>query len=213
LTRLTIERETKETRIRCEVRRGTGQAKVVFEGVLAGSEPAPFAKGEAEGVEHVPFAPLGGRVAFAKHMIGTLAKWSGFDIDLHVVAKDGLEHHAIEDAAIVLGRAFRQGIDTGAIQRTADVTLPMDDALVLVALDLVERPFYEGRLPDPLFEHVLRSMATEGGFTLHVVRLRGRDPHHIVEAAFKGLALCLDRATQPRGARLSTKGGVELRGA
>lgn len=208
---MAIERETKETRIRCDVRRGTGTAKVVFEGILSGSEPRTFTKGEAEGVEHVPFSPPGGREAFARHMIGTLAKWSGYDIDLHVVAKDGLEHHAIEDAAIALGRALRAGIDVGSIQRTADVTLPMDDALVLVALDLVERPFYEGRLPDPLFEHVLRSLATEGGFTLHVVRLRGRDPHHIVEAAFKGLALCLDRATQPRAERLSTKGAVELR--
>jgi imidazoleglycerol-phosphate dehydratase len=87
----------------------------------------------------------------------------------------------------------------------------MDDALVLVALDLVERPYYEGPLPDPLMDHVMRSLATEGGFTLHVVTLRGRDPHHIVEAAFKGLALCFGRATAPRGNRLSTKGSVEYR--
>ncbi|HUR70115.1 MAG TPA: imidazoleglycerol-phosphate dehydratase [Candidatus Thermoplasmatota archaeon] len=146
-------------------------------------------------------------------MFETLAKWSGYDIDLHVESKDKLEHHAVEDAAIVLGQAFRAAIDTGAIERTASVTLPMDDALVLVALDLVERPYYEGPLPDPMMDHVLRSLATEGRFTLHVVTLRGRDPHHIVEAAFKGLALCLARATQPRADRLSTKGGVELRGA
>ncbi|HEX2022016.1 MAG TPA: imidazoleglycerol-phosphate dehydratase [Candidatus Thermoplasmatota archaeon] len=144
-------------------------------------------------------------------MIETLAKWSGYDVDLRVVSKDGLQHHAVEDAAIVLGRALRAAIDVGAIARTAHVVLPMDDALVLVALDLVERPYYEGPLPDPLMDHVLRSLATEGGFTLHVQVLRGRDPHHVVEAAFKGFALCLDRATQPRAERLSTKGAVDVR--
>lgn len=191
-----MERETKETRIVGDVRRGSGKASIAFEGVHHGSEPGAG----------------GARTTFAKHMLETLAKWSGYDVDLHVVSKDGLEHHAIEDAAIVLGRALRAGIDTGAIQRTASVTLPMDDALVLVALDLVERPYYEGPLPDPLMDHVLRSLATEGGFTLHVVTLRGRDPHHIVEAAFKGLALCLDQATRPRDERLSTKGEVRLEG-
>lgn len=191
-----MERETKETRIRCTVQRGTGGALVRFEGIVHGSEPGGAA----------------GRTVFATHMFETLAKWSGYDIHLDVTAKDGLEHHAIEDAAIVLGQAFRAVIDTGAIERTASVTLPMDDALVMVALDLVERPYYEGPLPDPLMDHVLRSLATEGRFTLHVTTLRGRDPHHIVEAAFKGLALCLARATVPRGSRLSTKGGVETKG-
>jgi imidazoleglycerol-phosphate dehydratase len=195
-----VERETKETRIRCAVKRGTGHANVLFDGLVGGSEPG-----------HAPVQGPSGRAAFARHMIETLAKWSGYDVDLHVVAKDGLEHHAIEDAAIALGTAFRQAIDTGSIERTAHVVMPMDDALVLVALDLVERPYYEGPLPDPLMDHVMRSLATEGRFTLHVQTLRGRDPHHVVEAAFKGLALCLERATRPRGERLSTKGAVEVR--
>jgi imidazoleglycerol-phosphate dehydratase len=188
-----IERETKETRVRCAVQKGSGKASVVFEGIAPGSEPGGRS----------------GNAVFAQHMLETLAKWSGYDVDLHVTAKDKLEHHAIEDAAIALGKALRAAIDTGAIQRTASVTMPMDDALVLVALDLVARPYYEGPLPDPLMDHVLRSLATEGGFTLHVLTLRGRDPHHIVEAAFKGLALCLARATEPRAGRLSTKGAVE----
>lgn len=189
-----IERETKETKIRCLVKRGKGNAVVLFEGVIDASEPG---------------GGKGGRALFAKHMLETLAKWSGFDVDLHVVAKDHLEHHAVEDAAIALGQALREAIDVGGIERTANVVMPMDDALVLVALDLVERPYYEGPLPDPLMDHVMRSIATEGGFTLHVQTLRGRDPHHVVEAAFKGLALCLDRATRPRAERLSTKGAVE----
>lgn len=190
-----MERETKETRIRCAVKRGTGAARVSFSGVAPGSEP-----GAGEG-----------RLVFAKHMFETLATWSGFDVELQVESMDRLEHHAVEDAAIALGTAFRQAIDTGAIDRTAHVVMPMDDALVLVALDLVERPYYEGPLPDPMMDHVLRSLATEGRFTLHVQTLRGKDPHHVVEAAFKGLALCLARATQARGERLSTKGAVEVR--
>ena len=192
-----MERETKETLVRCRIQRGAGDVLVYFEGIQQGSEPGA--------------APAGGRVAFAKHMLETLAKWSGYSVDLHVVSKDGLEHHAIEDAAIVFGRTLRESIDVGAVERTAHVVMPMDDALVLVALDLVERPYYEGPLPDPLMDHVMRSLATEGGFTLHVQTLRGRDPHHVVEAAFKGLALCLDRATRARGERLSTKGAVEVR--
>lgn len=200
-----MERETKETRIRCSVKKGTGQARVAFEGIVGGSEPLSHGASP-------PSAPhASGRAVFAKHMLETLAKWSGYDVDLHVVAKDGLEHHAIEDAAIALGQAFRAAIDTGSIERTAHVAMPMDDALVLIALDLVERPYYEGPLPDPLMDHVLRSLATEGRFTLHVQTLRGRDPHHVVEAAFKGLALCLERATRPRAERLSTKGAVEVR--
>lgn len=190
-----MERETKETLVRCAIQKGSGKASVVFDAIVPGSEPASAA----------------GQAVFAKHMLETLAKWSGFDIDLHVTSKDGLQHHAIEDAAIVLGRCLRAAIDTGAVARTADVTMPMDDALVHVALDLVERPYYEGPLPDPLMDHVMRSLATEGGFTLHVVTLRGRDPHHVVEAAFKGLALCLARATLPRAERLSTKGAAETR--
>lgn len=192
-----MERETKETLVRCNVKRGEGNVLVYFEGIKEGSEPGA--------------APPGGRVAFAKHMLETVAKWSGYSVDLHVVSKDGLEHHAIEDAAIVFGKTLRETIDVAAIERTAHVVMPMDDALVLVAIDMVERPYYEGPLPDPLMDHVLRSIATEGGFTLHVQTLRGRDPHHIVEAAFKGFALCLDRATRARTTRLSTKGGVEVR--
>ena len=190
-----IERETKETRVRAAVKKGSGAASIRFEGVAPGSEPG--ATGE-------------GRLVFAQHMYETLAKWSGFDIDLQVTSKDRLEHHAVEDAAIVLGKGLRAAIDVGSVQRTAHVVMPMDDALVLVALDLVERPYYEGPLPDPLMDHVMRSLATEGGFTLHVQVLRGRDPHHVVEAAFKGLALCLAKATRGRSERLSTKGAVDV---
>jgi len=175
-----LKRETKETRIRMRLERGTGRARVA--------------------IPH----------AFTRHMFETFAKWSGFDLDLEVESLDGIEHHAIEDAAIVLGRAFRQAIDTGKIERVGHAYVPMDDALVMAAVDLVERPYYHGSLPDPMMDHVMRSFATEGGLTLHVVVLHGRDEHHIVEAAFKAVATALRHATQPRGERLSTKGEVRL---
>lgn len=193
-----LERETKETRVRASVHRtGKGEARIELKGASAGSEP-----GES---------PLkSGRVAFAEHMFATMAKWSGFDLALLAESKDHLEHHLIEDAAITLARAIRKEVDVAKIERVGHAVIPMDDALVMVALDLVERPYYEGPLPDALMDHVMRSIATEAGLTLHVQVLRGRDPHHVIEAAFKALAVALRRATEPRAERLSTKGAVHL---
>ncbi|MHB8634019.1 MAG: imidazoleglycerol-phosphate dehydratase [Thermoplasmatota archaeon] len=194
-----MERETKETRIRVQWRPGTGRANVVLEGALEGSEP----QGEHDSIP--------GRIAFTRHMLTTLSHWSGHDLDLDAQSKDGLLHHLLEDACIALGQAIRASVDTGRIERTAHVVLPMDDALVLVAVDLVERPYYEGPLPDATMDHLLRSLAQEAKMTLHVQVLRGRDAHHVVEATFKGLGLCLRQALRPRGERLGTKGGVEAR--
>lgn len=174
-------RETKESRILCRVRKGTGAARIQLE------------------------------PPFARHMLETFAKWSGFDVEIEAVSKDGIEHHAVEDAAIALGRALRASFDTGKVQRVAHAVVPMDDALVLAAVDLVERPWYEGPLPDPMMEHVLRSLATEAAANVHVVVLRGKDPHHIVEAAFKAVARSFGAATEPRADRLSTKGDVDLK--
>lgn len=175
-----VTRETKESRILARVKRGSGTARI-------GLEPA-----------------------FARHMFETFAKWSGFDVEIEARSKDGIEHHAVEDAAIALGRAFRSAIDFGKIQRVGHAVIPMDDALVLGAVDLVERPWYDGPLPDPMMEHVLRSLSTEAGANVHVVVLRGKDAHHIVEAAFKAVARAFALATEPRGERLSTKGDVDL---
>jgi len=144
-------------------------------------------------------------------MVETLAKWSGYDVKVHARSKDGLEHHLVEDVAITLGRAFRAAIDPGAIARVGHAYVPMDEALVLAAVDLVERPFYEGDLPDPMMDHFMRSFATEGGMTLHLVVVRGRNPHHVVEAAVKATAVAIREATKPRAERLSTKGAVALR--
>jgi imidazoleglycerol-phosphate dehydratase len=86
----------------------------------------------------------------------------------------------------------------------------MDDALVHCALDLGGRPFYEGPLPSRLYDHWMRSFADNARATVHVRVLRGRDRHHVVEAAFKALGLALQDALVESEATFSTKGSVQL---
>lgn len=144
---------------------------------------------------------------FLTHMLEAWARHGGFDLRLR--AAGDLDHHIVEDAAIALGQAFRAAFARAPCQRIAHDVVPMDDALVLVAVDLVDRPYYEGELPIPLWEHFLRSFAMEARINLHVQRLRGRDTHHAVEAAVKGLARALRRALAPRAEEVSTKGTVQ----
>jgi imidazoleglycerol-phosphate dehydratase len=81
--------------------------------------------------------------------------------------------------------------------------------LVQVALDVGGRPYYRGKLPSPLYNHWMRSFATNARTTLHVRVLRGHDRHHIVEAAFKGLGLALRDALVDTGAVMSIKGPIQ----
>lgn len=143
---------------------------------------------------------------FVDHMLDTLARYAG--IGLEVEASGDLRHHVIEDVGITLGQALREAIGETAIVRFGDRTVPMDDALVQVAVDLVERPYYDGDVPKRMLDHLLRSVATEGRFTLHVRTLRGRDDHHVTEAAYKALGLALGEALAPADAVRSTKGRV-----
>jgi len=86
----------------------------------------------------------------------------------------------------------------------------MDDALVHCSLDLGGRPFYKGGLPSARYEHWMRSFADNARATVHLRVLRGRDRHHIVEAAFKALGLALRDAMHDDGAVFSTKGSVSF---
>ena len=140
---------------------------------------------------------------FLRHMLESLAKYSSFDIE--VSGKGDNEHHLIEDVAIVLGSAVRKAIGEGPIERIASATVPMDDALVTVSLDLIDRPYVDVDCPDPLYHHFLRSFAMSSGMTLHVLVIRGFDDHHVVEASVKALGLALRDATVPRRTLLSTK--------
>jgi imidazoleglycerol-phosphate dehydratase len=151
-------------------------------------------------------------IDFLTHMIEAFAKHGRFQLKLTCESKDKDPHHATEDVAIVLGQAVRKTIEAGPVKRFGHEAVPMDDALVACYIDAGGRAYYEGRLPDPLYEHFLRSFANEAGINLHVDVMRGRETHHIVEAAFKALGRSLRRALEPADGVASTKGKVEARG-
>jgi imidazoleglycerol-phosphate dehydratase len=148
-------------------------------------------------------------IDFLDHMLVTLARYAS--LDLEVTARGDLRHHLIEDVAIALGTAIAALVPPKAA-RYGDRFIPMDDALVHVALDLGGRPYYSGPLPSDLYDHWFRSFADNAHATVHVRVLRGRDRHHIVEAAFKALGASLRQALAADGAAavFSTKGAVGL---
>jgi imidazoleglycerol-phosphate dehydratase len=163
-------------------------------------------------------------IGFLDHMLDSLARHSRFDLsikatgDLHIDA-----HHTAEDVAIVLGQALDRALgEKRGLRRFADATVPLDEALVQVALDLSGRGFAAidvpfrgemiGTLPTEMVPHFLRSFAIEGRLTLHVRLLAGENDHHRAEATFKALARALELATRvdPRIASQvpSTKGAL-----
>jgi len=145
---------------------------------------------------------------FLDHMLVTFARYSALDV--RIKATGDLPHHLIEDVAICVGAAVAAILPATAA-RYGDRTIPMDDALVHCALDLGGRPYYQGPLPSTLYDHWMRSFSDHARATLHLRVLRGRDRHHIVEAAFKALGLAVRDALVDSGAVFSTKGSVVLR--
>lgn len=146
-------------------------------------------------------------VPFLDHMLVALAKYSG--VDLTVSAKGDLRHHIIEDVALTVGQAIAGIVPVGAA-RYGERTVPMDEALVQAVLDAGGRPFYQGPVPSSLYEHWFRSFCDAARFTLHIRVFRGKDRHHVVEAAFKALGFCLRQALADTGSVFSTKGSVSL---
>lgn len=144
---------------------------------------------------------------FLDHMLVVLARYSG--LPLHIRASGDLRHHLVEDVAITVGECVRRA-RPATCRRYGDRTVPMDDALVQATLDVGGRFYYAGRLPSALYDHWMRSFADAARLTLHLRVLRGRDRHHIVEAAFKALGLALREALVDDGGALSTKGPVSL---
>ncbi len=160
---------------------------------------------------------------FFDHMVSQLGRHGGFD--LTVDAHGDLQtdaHHTVEDVGIVLGDALAQALgDKAGIRRFASIAVPLDEALVEVALDLSGRPFlaYGIEFPpdtnplgtppfDPqLAEEFWRAFATSAGITLHIGLRSGKNTHHIVEASFKGVARALKDAVRREGSAIpSTKG-------
>jgi imidazoleglycerol-phosphate dehydratase len=144
---------------------------------------------------------------FLDHMLVTLGRYAGIGLDIQ--AAGDLRHHLIEDVGITLGLALRESIPEKAA-RYGHALIPMDDALVQAAMDVGGRPFYEGPLPAPLYEHFLQSLAVNLGATLHVNVIRGKDRHHVVEAAIKATGMALRQALVQGDSVFSTKGSVSV---
>ena len=171
-----------EQNVKCrqaEVTRKTGETDITIRLNLDGTGKASIQTG----------------IGFFDHMLNSFARHGLFDLE--VQAKGDLEvdcHHTIEDTGIVLGEAIRQAVgDKKGICRFGECILPMDETLVLCALDLSGRPYLRYHLD------------------LHVKQLDGENNHHIIEAAFKSFAKALDRAVSYDGRIsdvLSTKGSL-----
>lgn len=141
-----------------------------------------------------------------KHMLESVARFGQFDLD--VDAAGDFNHHIVEDVALTLGKALREALAGRKVSRIGTATIPMDEALVTVSIDLVDRPYCHVDLPDEMLEHFFRSLALEARITLHNLVHRGKNFHHINEATFKAFGLALRQATRPAGELQSTKGRV-----
>ena len=155
---------------------------------------------------------------FFNHMLEQLSAHSNVDINLCAKALDNNFHHLVEDCAIVLGQAIKEALsDKKGIKRYSNIILPMDDALILCALDISQRPYFkcsvdikEEKTDDfetVLFYHFFNTLSYNMGLCLHIKMLDGYDCHHIIEAAFKAFAKCLNEAIKISGDKIpSTKG-------
>lgn len=162
-------------------------------------------------------------IPFLDHMLDLLARHGCFDLTVQAKGDTHIDdHHTVEDVGIVLGDALKQALgDKQGVRRFGFASVPLDETLAHVTVDLSGRPYlvYNAKLPNRrikefdlyLFEDFFQAFVTHGAFNLHVNVLYGRNPHHIVEATFKALAKALDQATgldeRVKGV-LSTKGSL-----
>jgi imidazoleglycerol-phosphate dehydratase len=162
---------------------------------------------------------------FFDHMVEQLGKHASFDLTVHAEGDLHIDaHHTVEDVGIVVGACLAEALgDKAGIRRFASMLLPLDEALIEVALDLSGRPYLAygldfapdtpglGMPPfDPqLAEEFWRAFATAANLTLHIRRLEGKNTHHMLEACFKGVARCLRDAVRIEGGGVpSTKGSL-----
>ncbi len=164
-------------------------------------------------------------IPFFDHMISQLGRHAGFDLELKAAGDLAVDaHHTVEDVGIALGATLHEALgDKAGVRRFASISVPLDEALIEVALDLSGRPFlvYDvdpgagGEaypLGDPPFDPQLaeefwRAFCTSSAITLHIRMRSGRNSHHILEACFKGVARALRDAVRVEGAGVpSTKG-------
>jgi imidazoleglycerol-phosphate dehydratase len=158
-------------------------------------------------------------IPFFDHMLEQLGKHGGFDVQIEATGDLDVDlHHTVEDVGIVFGSAFAEALgDKAGVRRFANSLVPLDEALVQVALDLSGRPYlvYEvdpvaewiGTFDPQLAEEFWRAFTFAAGITLHIRSLAGKNGHHVIEASFKGVARALRDAVRIEGAGVpSTKG-------
>lgn len=160
-------------------------------------------------------------IGFFDHMLEAMARFAYMDIKVEAQGDLKVDtHHTIEDCGIVLGQVLREALgDRRGIERVGDTLLPMDEALVQVALDLSNRPFLVwdvncpegtvGDFPVEMAEEFFRAVSVQAGITLHIRLISGKNRHHILEAVFKGFGRALGLAVRQNSrftGILSTKG-------
>ncbi len=145
-------------------------------------------------------------IGFLDHMLTLFARHGRFDLTLSCLGDAQVDdHHSVEDIGICLGRALAEALgDKRGIRRYGDTTLPMDEALVLTAVDLsgravlcfdLEVPTEKvGSFDTQLVEEFFNALCQNSGLTLHIRKLAGRNSHHIIEACFKSFARSLRKA-------------------
>jgi imidazoleglycerol-phosphate dehydratase len=161
------------------------------------------------GIDGTGISTISTGVPFFDHMLTLFAKHGRFDLTVKAIGDIEIDfHHTVEDTGIVLGQAVLEALgEKRGIFRYGSGHFPMDETLVRVALDVSGRPFLDYRGPEgvphvgekfnfTLVEEFLRAFAFNSLINLHVEIVYGRDPHHMAEAIFKGLARSLDAATQ-----------------
>lgn len=190
------------------VKRKTSETEIYLDIVLGSTQKSEIASG----------------VPFFDHMLDSMSKHGRFALKLTCSGdREVDDHHSVEDVGITLGMAFKQALaDKAGIVRFGEATVPMDDALTMVAVDLSGRPYYKfsgpvlnsfiGPYSEELTDEFLRAFAMNAGINLHVMVLSGQNMHHVHETIFKALGIALYRASSMddflQGTVLSTKGTI-----
>ncbi|HZR47234.1 MAG TPA: imidazoleglycerol-phosphate dehydratase HisB [Candidatus Manganitrophaceae bacterium] len=145
---------------------------------------------------------------FLNHMLSAFSKHGFFDLTLNAKGDTEIDdHHTVEDIGIVMGDLLAKAWgDKEGVRRFGSALIPLDEALAQVAVDLSGRPYlvYQVQMPKKkikefdteMIEHFFRSLVDQSKINLHINLMYGKDPHHILEAIFKGFGRALDQATQ-----------------
>ncbi|MBQ8923540.1 MAG: imidazoleglycerol-phosphate dehydratase HisB [Lachnospiraceae bacterium] len=175
-------------------------------------------------IDGVGNAEIDTGIGFFDHMLNSFARHGFFNLDVKAIGDIIVDsHHTIEDTGIVLGQAIAKAVgDKQGIERFGSFLLPMDDALVLCAVDLSGRPYLSydltlttekvGYMDTEMVKEFFYAVSYSAGMNIHLKQISGENNHHIIEAAFKAFAKSLDIATRFNdrldGKILSTKGSL-----